>query len=51
MKHTAHNLGAVGWTMSPEQLLKLDKASEVMPAYPYTLSHTGWVRTDQSALV
>jgi aryl-alcohol dehydrogenase-like predicted oxidoreductase len=29
------NLGAVGWTMSPEQLLKLDKASEVMPAYPY----------------
>jgi aryl-alcohol dehydrogenase-like predicted oxidoreductase len=29
------NLGAVGWSMSPEQLAKLDKASEVMPAYPY----------------
>src|ERR1700704_3174529 len=29
------NLGAVGWSMRPEQLAKLDKASEVMPAYPY----------------
>jgi aryl-alcohol dehydrogenase-like predicted oxidoreductase len=29
------NLGAVGWSMSREQLAKLDKASEVMPSYPY----------------
>jgi aryl-alcohol dehydrogenase-like predicted oxidoreductase len=29
------NLGAVGWALSPQQLAKLDKASEVIPAYPY----------------
>jgi aryl-alcohol dehydrogenase-like predicted oxidoreductase len=29
------NLGAVGWSLSREQLAKLDKASEVMPSYPY----------------
>jgi diketogulonate reductase-like aldo/keto reductase len=29
------NLGAVGWSLSPEQMAKLDKASEVTPAYPY----------------
>ena len=29
------NLGAVGWSLSPEQIAKLDKASEVMPSYPY----------------
>jgi aryl-alcohol dehydrogenase-like predicted oxidoreductase len=29
------NLGAVGWSLSPEQIAKLDKASEVMPCYPY----------------
>jgi aryl-alcohol dehydrogenase-like predicted oxidoreductase len=29
------NLGAVGWSLSPEQLATLDKASDVIPAYPY----------------
>jgi aryl-alcohol dehydrogenase-like predicted oxidoreductase len=29
------NLGAVGWTLSPEQLAALDAASAMVPAYPY----------------
>jgi len=29
------NLGAVGWALSPEQISKLDRASEVAPIYPY----------------
>ena len=29
------NLGAVGWSLTPEQIARLDKASAVMPAYPY----------------
>jgi aryl-alcohol dehydrogenase-like predicted oxidoreductase len=29
------NLGAVGWNLSPEQVAKLDKASEVPLTYPY----------------
>ena len=29
------NLGAVGWSLSPEQIAKLDAASEVPLAYPY----------------
>jgi aryl-alcohol dehydrogenase-like predicted oxidoreductase len=29
------NLGAVGWTLSSEQLAKLNAASEVTPPYPY----------------
>jgi diketogulonate reductase-like aldo/keto reductase len=29
------NLGAVGWSLSSEQIAKLDEASEIMPAYPY----------------
>jgi aryl-alcohol dehydrogenase-like predicted oxidoreductase len=29
------NLGAVGWNLTPEQVAKLDAASDVMPAYPY----------------
>jgi aryl-alcohol dehydrogenase-like predicted oxidoreductase len=28
------NLGAVGWTLTPEQVAKLDAASDVLPAYP-----------------
>jgi aryl-alcohol dehydrogenase-like predicted oxidoreductase len=28
------NLGAIGWALSPEQVARLDKASERMPAYP-----------------
>lgn len=29
------NLGAVGWSLTKEQVAKLDKASAVNPAYPY----------------
>ncbi len=29
------NLGAVGWTLSPDQMQLLDAASQVTPAYPY----------------
>lgn len=29
------NLGAVGWTLSPEHMEKLDIASSVIPPYPY----------------
>jgi aryl-alcohol dehydrogenase-like predicted oxidoreductase len=30
-----HNLGAVGWNLSIEQVKRLDAASEVPPTYPY----------------
>jgi aryl-alcohol dehydrogenase-like predicted oxidoreductase len=30
------NLGAVGWTLTPEQVAVLDAASDVLPAYPHT---------------
>lgn len=29
------NLGAVGWNLSPDQVAKLDAASDTTPAYPY----------------
>jgi aryl-alcohol dehydrogenase-like predicted oxidoreductase len=29
------NLGAVGWNLTPEQVARLDAASDVTPAYPY----------------
>ncbi len=29
------NLGAVGWNLTPEQITRLDKASETNKAYPY----------------
>lgn len=29
------NLGAVGWTLSPDQIGRLDEVSAVMPPYPY----------------
>jgi aryl-alcohol dehydrogenase-like predicted oxidoreductase len=29
------NLAAVGWSLSAEQIARLDKASEVTLAYPY----------------
>ena len=29
------NLGAVGWSLTPEQVAVLDAASDVMPAYPH----------------
>ena len=28
------NLGAVGWQLTPEQVARLDAASDVLPAYP-----------------
>ncbi len=33
------NLGAVGWTLTPEQIAKLDAASEAPIAYPYWHQH------------
>ncbi|HXH31325.1 MAG TPA: aldo/keto reductase [Bacteriovoracaceae bacterium] len=30
-----HNLGTVGWKLSPEHVLRLDKVSEGRPVYPY----------------
>jgi hypothetical protein len=29
------NLGAVGWKLTPEQIAKLDQASELPMTYPY----------------
>jgi aryl-alcohol dehydrogenase-like predicted oxidoreductase len=29
------NLGAIGWSLTPEQIRKLDAASALTPAYPY----------------
>jgi aryl-alcohol dehydrogenase-like predicted oxidoreductase len=29
------NLDAVGWNLTVEQVQRLDKASEILPAYPY----------------
>jgi len=29
------NLGAVGWSLTPDQVARLDAASAVTPAYPY----------------
>jgi aryl-alcohol dehydrogenase-like predicted oxidoreductase len=29
------NLGAVGWSLTPEQIKQFDQASAVIPAYPY----------------
>jgi len=29
------NLGATGWHLSPDQVMRLDAASDVFPAYPY----------------
>lgn len=33
------NLGAVGWSLAPEQVARLDAASAVLPAYPHTPYH------------
>jgi len=34
------NLGAVGWSLTPEQIKLLDEASAVVPAYPYYFYRT-----------
>jgi aryl-alcohol dehydrogenase-like predicted oxidoreductase len=31
-----HNLGAVGWTLTKDQIAALDAASEMLPPYPHT---------------
>ncbi|MCC6492840.1 MAG: aldo/keto reductase [Pirellulales bacterium] len=33
------NLGAIGWTLDPEQTARLDAASATTPAYPYWHQH------------
>jgi aryl-alcohol dehydrogenase-like predicted oxidoreductase len=35
----SQNLEAAGWNLSPEQIAKLDRASEVTPIYPYWHQH------------
>jgi aryl-alcohol dehydrogenase-like predicted oxidoreductase len=32
------NLGAVGWKLTPEQIAKLDAASDTPPTYPYCIN-------------
>lgn len=46
------NLGAVGWSLTPDQIARLDKASAVMPAYPYFASRVqdGFARLDPPAV-
>jgi hypothetical protein len=34
------NLGAIGWSLTPEQIKRLDEASTAMPAYPYSFYRT-----------
>jgi aryl-alcohol dehydrogenase-like predicted oxidoreductase len=34
-RQLTENLGAVGWTLSPEQVARLDAASATAPPYPY----------------
>ncbi len=36
------NLGAVGWSLTAEQVGKLDAASAVTPPYPYDPSYPYW---------
>jgi aryl-alcohol dehydrogenase-like predicted oxidoreductase len=40
-KHLQDNLGATGWTLSAEQMEKLDKASEIELVYPYNFIANG----------
>ena len=37
MAHLEDNLGAIGWTLSPEQVKRLDQASDLPLPYPYDL--------------
>lgn len=34
-KQLVDNLGAIGWTLTPEQVARLDGASKTTPVYPY----------------
>ncbi len=38
------NLGAVGWTLTPEQVAKLDRASATAKAYPYWHQYQDWFK-------
>ena len=40
MEQLKENLGAVGWSLSPDQIARLDSASHETPIYPY------WHQTD-----
>jgi diketogulonate reductase-like aldo/keto reductase len=31
----SENFGAIGWALTPDQVQRLDKASRVIPTYPY----------------
>jgi aryl-alcohol dehydrogenase-like predicted oxidoreductase len=42
-KQLRQNLGAVGWKLTPEQMTRLDSASNVTPIYPYWHQRTGFV--------
>ncbi|MBZ6075543.1 aldo/keto reductase [Microvirga puerhi] len=46
------NLGAVGWSLTPEQIARLDAASAVVPAYPYWPSYrqAGFARVNPPAV-
>jgi Predicted oxidoreductases (related to aryl-alcohol dehydrogenases) len=46
------NLGAVGWSLTPEQVAQLDAASTVTPAYPYWPSYrqAGFARVNPPAV-
>lgn len=46
------NLGAVGWSLTPEQVARLDGASAVTPAYPYWPSYrqAGFARVNPPAV-
>jgi aryl-alcohol dehydrogenase-like predicted oxidoreductase len=46
------NLGAIGWTLTPEQMKKLDAASEVTAPYPYFPYHRqeGFARLNPPAV-
>jgi aryl-alcohol dehydrogenase-like predicted oxidoreductase len=35
MEQLENNLGAAGWSLTPEQVAGLDAASQVQPPYPY----------------
>ncbi|HEX6385180.1 MAG TPA: aldo/keto reductase [Anaerolineae bacterium] len=37
MKHLESNLGSTGWTLSPEQMQRLNEVSEQLAPYPYDL--------------
>ena len=45
------NLGAAGWKLTPEQVSKLDRASDVQMAYPCWHQATGGWREESAPLI